>query len=196
MSKNPRLGLNSLDEYKENARSQSIRWAKRLMSMPPQNWLILDTETTGLDEYAEIIQIDVMDGAGNVLMDNLHCAPFRKIPVAATAVHHITGEMVKNAPTFLERYKELSTLTANKIVVIYNKAYDLRLIDQSIARFSSYPPLVPQRWDCAMLAYSKYVGEWNDHRKDFKWQKLQGGDHSALGDCRATLEVIKKMAAG
>jgi DNA polymerase-3 subunit epsilon len=47
-----------------------------------------------------------------------------------------------------------------------------------------------------MLAYSKYVGEWNDYRKDFKWQKLQGGDHSALGDCRATLEVIKKMAKG
>ena len=80
--------------------------------------------------------------------------------------------------------------------MIYNKAYDLRMIDQSIARFSSYHLLVPRRWDCAMLAYSKNVGEWNEYRGDFKWQKLQGGDHSALGDCRATLEVIKKMAEG
>ena len=196
MSKNPHLGPNSLDEHKKKARLQSFRWAELIISTPAQNWLILDTETTGLDKDAEIIQIGVTDGAGNVLMDNLLCAPFGKISAAATAVHHITDEMVTDAPTFLERYKELARLVANKIVVIYNKAYDLRLIDQSIARFSSYPPLVPQRWDCAMLAYSKYVGEWNDHRKDFKWQKLQGGDHSALGDCRATLEVIKKMAAG
>jgi DNA polymerase-3 subunit epsilon len=191
-----RPGTQEFKTFTENARQQSIRWAKRMMSTPPSNWLILDTETTGLDEDAEIIQIGVTDGAGKTLMDNLLCSPFGNIPAAATAVHHITNEMVKHAPAFLERYKELSILAAGKIVVIYNKAYDMRLIDQSIARFSSYPLLVPLSWDCAMLAYSKYVGEWNDYRKDFKWQKLQGGDHSALGDCRATLEVIKKMAKG
>lgn len=27
-----------------------------------------------------------------------------------------------------------------------------------------------------------------------RWQKLPGGDHSALGDARATLAVIRKMA--
>jgi DNA polymerase-3 subunit epsilon len=189
-------GTQAFKAFTKNARQQSIRWAQQMMDTPPSNWLILDTETTGLDEDAEIIQIGVTDGAGKTLMDNLLCSPFGNIPGAATAVHHITNEMVRNAPTFLERYKELSILAAGKIVVIYNKAYDMRLIDQSIARFSSYPLLVPLRWDCAMLAYSKYVGEWNDYRKDFKWQKLQGGDHSALGDCRATLEVIKKMAKG
>jgi DNA polymerase III subunit epsilon len=180
----------------DESREQSIRWAQQMLAMPPQQWLILDTETTGLDERAEIIQIGVTDGAGNALMDNLLCAPSGSIPPGATAVHHITNDMVKDAPPFLDRYKELVSLAAGKVVVIYNKAYDLRMIDQSIARFSSYPLLVPRRWDCAMLAYSKYVGEWNDYRGDFKWQKLQGGDHSALGDCRATLEVIKKMAGG
>ena len=189
-------GTQAFKAFTENARQQSIRWAQKMIATPPSNWLILDTETTGLDEDAEIVQICVTDGAGNVLMDNLLCAPFGKIPAAATAVHHITDEMVKHAPSFFERYKELSALAAGRIVVIYNKAYDMRLIDQSITRFSSYPLLVPLSWDCAMLAYSKYVGEWNDYRKDFKWQKLQGGDHSALGDCRATLEVIKKMARG
>lgn len=189
-------GTQAFKAFTENARQQSIRWAQKMIATPPSDWLILDTETTGLNEDAEIVQIGVTDGAGNVLMDNLLCAPFGKIPAAATAVHHITDEMVKHAPSFFERYKELSALAAGRIVVIYNKAYDMRLIDQSITRFSSYPLLVPLRWDCAMLAYSKYVGEWNDYRKDFKWQKLQGGDHSALGDCRATLEVIKKMARG
>ena len=27
-----------------------------------------------------------------------------------------------------------------------------------------------------------------------RWQKLPGGDHSALGDCRATLAILHEMA--
>jgi hypothetical protein len=27
-----------------------------------------------------------------------------------------------------------------------------------------------------------------------KWAKLTGGDHTALGDCRATLALLKRMA--
>jgi DNA polymerase-3 subunit epsilon len=58
-------------------------------------------------------------------------------------------------------------------------------------------PLLPVRWECATLRvkHAEWVGEWNDYRGSFRWQKLQGGDHSALGDCVATLETIKKMAA-
>ena len=123
-------GTQAFKAFTENARQQSIHWAQKMIATPPSNWLILDTETTGLDEDAEIVQICVTDGAGNVLMDNLLCAPFGKIPAAATAVHHITDEMVKHAPSFFERYKELSALAAGRIVVIYNKAYDMRLIDQ------------------------------------------------------------------
>jgi hypothetical protein len=33
----------------------------------------------------------------------------------------------------------------------------------------------------------------NDYHQFYTWQKLPGGDHSALGDCLATLKVIKDM---
>jgi DNA polymerase-3 subunit epsilon len=81
-------------------------------------------------------------------------------------------------------------------VVIYNKAYDLRLIRQSLMRFSSPLPFTPARVECAMLQYADYVGDWNEYHQNFKWPKLEGGDHSAVGDCLATLEVIKRMARG
>lgn len=45
-----------------------------------------------------------------------------------------------------------------------------------------------------MHLYSEFVGEWNDYFGNNKWQKLPGGDHSAVGDCLATLEVIKYIA--
>lgn len=31
---------------------------------------------------------------------------------------------------------------------------------------------------------------------NYRYQRLPGGDHSALGDARATLAVIKRMAGG
>jgi DNA polymerase-3 subunit epsilon len=45
-----------------------------------------------------------------------------------------------------------------------------------------------------MLKYAEFVGEWNDYHGNYRYQKLPGGDHTAVGDCRATLKVIKKMA--
>lgn len=48
-------------------------------------------------------------------------------------------------------------------------------------------------WECAMGWYSQYVGE-RGKRGGHKNQKLPGGDHSALGDCRATLKVLETMA--
>ena len=50
-------------------------------------------------------------------------------------------------------------------------------------------------WECAMGWYSQYVGE-PGKRGGYRNQKLPGGDHSALGDCRATLAVIETMARG
>jgi DNA polymerase-3 subunit epsilon len=40
-----------------------------------------------------------------------------------------------------------------------------------------------------------FVGDWNDYHDNYKWHKLRGGDHSALGDCLATLELIRQMAS-
>jgi hypothetical protein len=55
--------------------------------------------------------------------------------------------------------------------------------------------IVARRLACAMSNYASFVGEWNDYHGNYKWQRLPGGDHSAIGDCLATLELIKKMAA-
>lgn len=58
------------------------------------------------------------------------------------------------------------------------------------------PDLPHAGYDCAMLRYAEWVGEWNNYHNSFCWQKLEGGDHSALGDCATTLAVLEKMAGG
>ena len=49
-----------------------------------------------------------------------------------------------------------------------------------------------------MKPFAAYIGEWNDYHNNYRWQTLEKystqADHSALGDCKATLERIEQMA--
>lgn len=181
-------------QYKARARESAAKWARQTLAIPPDRWCILDTETTGLGEDDEVIQVGLVDGAGEILMNNALCKPRIPIPPEATAIHHITNALVSNAPSFFKVYSELTRLTEGRVVVIYNKAYDLRLMRQSLREFSAPPPFIPARVECAMFQYADYVGDWDDYHGNFRWLKLTGGDHSAVGDCLATLEVIRRMA--
>ena len=42
-----------------------------------------------------------------------------------------------------------------------------------------------------MLQYAQFVGQWNDQYGNYRWHKLRGGDVTALGDCLATLDLIR-----
>jgi DNA polymerase III subunit epsilon len=111
----------------------------------------------------------------------------------ATALHHITNAMVRNAPGFDLVWPDLKELLTSYEVVIYNAAFDTRLVAQSAKPYGIKVPTF--RTSCAMLNYAAFLGDWNDYRQSYTWPKLIGGDHSAIGDCRATLEVIMKMAS-
>jgi len=59
----------------------------------------LDTETTGLKDYDQIVEICLLDNDGAVLIDSL-VKPTVKIPLDATRIHGITDAMVSSAPTW------------------------------------------------------------------------------------------------
>ena len=175
------------------AHQSATAWARNLLKRDPRSWTILDTETTGLERRDEIIQIAVINGVGDVLINNALIKPaFASISPGAMAVHHITPDMVKDAPSFREREPEIMSAIQGTLLVIYNAAYDTRMLAQSGRQF----PLPIESVTCAMLQYADWVGDWNDYHGSFRWQKLECGDHSALGDCRATFAIIHKMAEG
>lgn len=55
------------------------------------NFVILDTETTGLDEHDEIVEVAVIDMSGKVLLNTL-VNPIQPIPYEATQIHGITND--------------------------------------------------------------------------------------------------------
>jgi DNA polymerase III subunit epsilon len=187
------LAAEELRQMWSQDRDSSITWARSFLQ-ENKDALILDTETTGLDWDDEIVQVCVINSLGDVLLNTL-VNPVRLIPAEVTAIHGITNEMVKDAPMWLGVYWRLREITEGKIIATYNLDFDYRMIEQSGRRFDGLPVLGVKRSHCAMRKYAAYYGEWNDYFGSYKWQKLEGGDHSALGDCLATLELIKRMAS-
>ncbi|WP_391591429.1 3'-5' exonuclease [Yersinia similis] len=170
------------------------------------NSLILDTETTGLDDDAEIIEISIIDCTGKILLDTL-VKPIKAIPAEATAIHGITNDMVADAPTWRDIHYQFMTLTNDRTLLIYNALFDSRLIFQTAAANNCPVPEKKYIFDaeCVMESYAKYYGQWDQKRNKFKWQRLSnaaeqqgvaidGTPHRALADCKTTLGVIRAMA--
>jgi DNA polymerase-3 subunit epsilon len=174
-------------------RERVVDWARDLLQRT--DWVILDTETTGISAYDEIVQVAILSYNGKPLLDTL-VHPTQPIPFDATAIHGITSDDVKDAPLFPEVYGKIEEIIGGRTIVIYNASFDVRLIRQSLAKHNLVPGELNLDYvDCAMRMYSAWVGEpWP--YGGYKWQKLESGDHTALGDCLATLKLIKKMARG
>ena len=167
-----------------------VRWARRKMTS--RDWVILDTETTGLGDNDEIIQIAIIDHEGKTLLDSF-VKPVRKsIPKEATAIHGIKIQHLDNAPTITELMPRLKKICHGKTIVTYNAAYDSRLLQQSLAKRRATGSFKAS-FECAMLNFATYKGE-PGRNGEYKWHKLEGGDHSALGDCLATHRLLRSIA--
>lgn len=174
---------------------RAITAARKLVAR--HDWVVLDTETTGLDGY--VVQIAVINDDGQVLLDTL-VNPLAPVEAGARAVHGISDEQLAGAPTFADVLPQLRAAVRGRRVVVYNAAFDLGILRADLSRLGE--PLEEEgqalgaaRWVCAMDIYSRYCAEWSDYHRDWRWQRLPGGDHTALGDCRATERLLREMAA-
>ncbi len=102
----------------------------------PARPIFYDTETTGLSAEAErIVEIAAYDPH----RDRTLCTfinPGRPIPPDASAIHHITDEMVKEAPPFSEVAKEFVEFCEGDVVLIAhnNDAFDVHFLRHEFRR--------------------------------------------------------------
>lgn len=170
------------------------------------NYVVLDTETTGLEKPAEIVSIAIVHADGTVLLDTL-VKPVHPIPPDATAIHGISDADVDNAPNWAEVQPKVVDAISEMTVIAYNARYDFKMLglsdDAADLPAQDYHRI--SRWVCAMKYYSEWWGEWNDYKRDWRWQQLakavkqQGlavsDAHHAMGDVLMTLSLLRKLIA-
>jgi len=181
---------------------QVIRLAKQLVN---GNALILDTETTGLGEKDEIVELSIIDIQGNVFIDTL-IKPTILIPPSASAIHKIKNTDISSAPYITDFIAELTQLFQNNTVAIYNAEFDLRMLRQSLhAHGLRLPHTLRDNVCCAMELYSIFNGEYDKSKMGYKWIGLGSAAarlgiivpsnfHRAKIDAELTREVILKIA--
>ena len=191
------------DEHAEQrwaeARTKAIAWAMAAIDDP--RVIYLDTETTGFGPRAEIVDIAVVNAAGEVVLESL-VQPNRRIPADATAIHGITNADVKNAPAWCELYEDLLRVLAGRRVIVYNVIFDRQMVNQACDRYSLPAPAAD--WECAMRKYAGFYGNWDAGKRWYRFQKLERavlafgaepGGHRAAADAIACRAVVLGMAA-
>lgn len=146
------------------------------------NILIVDTETTGLDpEVDRVVELAgvrlTMNSGGPARDSQYSCLvdPGRPIPPEASAVHHLTDEMVVGANSLYESWHEMTSQIGDpEVFVAHNAPFDLGFLSgvmgtrlpvadlgEPVPPSLPRPPLVIDTCQCARHLYPDAPGYGN-----------------------------------
>ncbi len=98
---------------------------------------VFDIETTGMsavnDRIVEIAALRVDRDAATRRFHSM-VDPERPIPYAATRIHHISDDMVADAPAFSRIAPDFLAFAQGSILVAHNARFDLSFLQESLAR--------------------------------------------------------------
>lgn len=154
------------------------------------NYIILDTETTGLSYDDEIVQIGIIDMNGDTILDTF-ISTEHPISKEASNVNGICKENLVGKPTIKDLNIKLNEIFKDKTVLIFNNEFDIRMLYQS-----GFDGGIKSK--CIMKLYMDYMGSdrWIGLQRAMDLEDVDiYQDHSAINDCICVLELIKTIAA-
>ena len=156
-------------------------------------WVVLDTETTGLDATGDrIIEVAAvtLDPTTYAELDHRQWLINPGMDTGPAHVHGITNEMVADAPTFESVAPEIADYLHGKVLVAHNLRFDAGFLvaeftrsglDVTLGRgFCTYR----DGTYCSLATALKAIDTTNE------------GAHRALNDVRATSTLFRWLAEG
>ncbi|PRY22630.1 DNA polymerase-3 subunit epsilon [Aliiruegeria haliotis] len=163
--------------------------------------VVFDTETTGLlpssgDEIVQIAALRLLGGKripGETFESLVN--PQRPIPASATEVHHVTNEMVANAPTIDVVGRRFHGFAQGAVLVAHNAPFDMEFLrrhEAGIGKRFENPVL-----DTVLLS-AVVFGQSETHTLDALTERLgivipPEARHTAMGDTIATAAALEMM---
>ncbi|HCM1848021.1 TPA: 3'-5' exonuclease [Salmonella enterica subsp. diarizonae serovar 16:z10:e,n,x,z15] len=190
-----RLGLQA---RMKSERGRFAMLAHTWLAMDP---VFLDTETTGLDDTAQALEIGLVNSRGETIFET-RLKPTVSIDPAAAAVHGISEAELADAPSWPDIAPQLQYHTGRRPLVIFNADFDTRILAQTAAAHND-----PAGWldtltvHCAMRLAAGYYGPTNRYgtislasaasQAGLNWS---GRAHSAVADAVMTARVVSEIA--
>lgn len=160
-------------------------------------YLILDTETTGLDDNSCIIELCIMDLHGNVRYSSLFNPEKDGIRKEASLVNGITEDMVADKPLFIEEINKFVHMLEGKKIIAWNAYFDRKFLNKELSSVFTMP--LQNEWYDAMILYCQ-ARCTSRERMSLANAVLnedlnRTDEHRAQGDCLDVLNVLRKVWA-
>lgn len=117
--------------------AQTSGWLQELNWFELGPFTVFDLETTGMSPvYDRIVELAALrvERDGAITRYQTLINPGCVIPSRAVAVHHITDEMVAEAPAFARVAHEFLSFAEESTLVAHNALFDLGFLQESLAR--------------------------------------------------------------
>ncbi|NLR94962.1 3'-5' exonuclease [Flammeovirga agarivorans] len=175
------------EEYKEA--EQSVIRQKEILedfqfnreAINKAEYFVLETATTGLDEYPNsALQISLIDNNGVIHLNMFTKARYGLSDwTDAQSLHGITPSMVKDKELANSYDLVVNEIIKDKTLYIYNKYFDLYFVNIDN----------PENVRCAMTLFSEVYGELHEFYDEYVYQKLS----TAFKYYGGTEEDLKEM---
>ena len=168
-------------------------------------YIVLDTETTGLDpdDGHKIIEIGCIEILNRNITNNTfhkYINPNREIDVEASKIHGLTNSFLKDKPVFEEIYPELIEYISNSPIIIHNAPFDIGFLKKEHSIVSVSDDFLDNEIiDSLKLARKISPGKKNTLDALCERYSIDNSDrtlHGALLDAKLLAFVYLKMTIG
>jgi DNA polymerase-3 subunit epsilon len=155
---------------------------------------VIDLETTGIDlatdKIVEIAIVKLMPD-GSIQKKRKIINPQKPIPAAASNVHGITDEMVKNAPTFKQVANEIKQFLTGCDLGGYNSnRFDIPMLVEEFLRAGLEFSMDGRKLIDVQKIFHTMEQRTLGAAYKFYCNKMLENAHSAEADASATLEIL------
>lgn len=158
-----------------------------------KNYVVLDTETTGVDRYSDqMVEIAILTVSNGKITDEYATLIHSTIPIpaAATEVNGITNADLASAPRLADVVPEIARRIDGQIIVGHNITFDLAFVSRALANLDGVQDFV--YIDTLALARNYIPGKSHRLQALASRLRLQSGTaHRALGDAYTTNALLQ-----